>query len=236
MGVNITSEMFSPEYQKFNRVKELTSRFNRGDMDWMPDKDKEQVAMLAAEYGTDFRPEAKPFKRALFNFADTATFGLVPDSIFKPHSIGEEYHQLRGADRIAGGIGTGAGFITGGALLAKGVGALGRGAKSLFSRFGSGGGGVGGGGFNPATNKMQLLNSGRDVPLLTSGAPRLTGRPLMLGSGRPPATGSYQDFLRQNYPQMTAKPLQLGYGRGRTLSGPVRGDQAAVYNIMRPYI
>ena len=187
MGLNISAEQFTPEYQNFKRVRALTERFNRGDLDYLPKKDLEQVAMLAAQYGTDFRPKSKPVKKALFDFVDMAAFGLVPNK-WRPESIGEEYFGESGWDKFAGGVGSLAGLGTGiyglykGASKAKGLWDTWRGGSSAAS----------------TGNKMAQLNSGRDAIMLGSGAKRLPspranvlpGRPnlLQLGAGRFPST------------------------------------------------
>tara|TARA_Y100001970_G_scaffold49345_1_gene62565 strand:+ start:4159 stop:4749 length:591 start_codon:yes stop_codon:yes gene_type:complete len=174
MSLNLAPEHFTPKYQNFKIVKELTERFNRGDLDYLPKKDLEQVAMLAAQYGTDFRPKSKPVRKALFDFVDMAAFGLVPNK-WRPESIGEEYFGESGWDKFAGGVGSLGGLGTGiyglykGASKAKGLLDTWRGGSSAAS----------------AGNKMAQLNSSRDSIMLGSGAKRLPDRPnlLQLGSG-----------------------------------------------------
>ena len=112
MAINISPEEFTPEYRNFKRIEELTRRFNEGDLDYLPKKQLEQIAMLAAQYGTDFRPKSKPVRKALFDFVDMAAFGLVPNKL-RPESIGEEYFGESGWDRFAGGLGSLAGLGTG---------------------------------------------------------------------------------------------------------------------------
>ena len=191
MGLNISAEQFTPEYQNFKRVRTLTERFNRGDLDYLPKKDLEQVAMLAAQYGTDFRPKSKPVRKALFDFVDMAAFGLVPNK-WRPESIGEEYFGESGWDKFAGGVGSIAGAYTG---IRTGLGLAGKAAgkaKGLWDTW------RGGSSAASAGNKMAQLNSGRDAIMLGSGAKRLPapranvlpGRPnlLQLGEGRFPST------------------------------------------------
>ena len=193
MALNLAPEHFTPEYQNFKRVRELTERFNAGDLDYLPKKDLEQVAMLAAQYGTDFRPKSKPVKKALFDFVDMAAFGFVPNK-WRPESVGQEYFGESGADRFAGGLGSVAGLATGVGLAFKGAGK----AKGLWDTWRAGSGGAAGGGITGTVhtgNKMAQLNSGRDSIMLGSGATRigagarggnaLGGRPnlMRLGSG-----------------------------------------------------
>ena len=194
MGLNISAEQFTPEYQNFKRVRALTERFNRGDLDYLPKRDLEQVAMLAAQYGTDFRPKSKPVRKALFDFVDMAAFGLVPNK-WRPESIGEEYFGESGWDRFAGGVGSLGGLGAGiyglyrGASKAKGLWDTWRGGSSASS----------------AGNKMAQFNSGRDTIMLGSGAKRiqapranvLPGRPnlLQLGPGRFPSTPGMAETL-----------------------------------------
>ena len=51
-------------------------------------------------------------RKGLFDLVDTALFGLVPNK-WRPKSIGEDYFGESRADRIAGTLGTIAGFGTG---------------------------------------------------------------------------------------------------------------------------
>ena len=125
------------ELETINAVKELTDRFNRGDLDYLPNRDKEKIALLALQYGQDFKPESKPVRKALFDFADTALFGMIPNR-WRPESIGEEYFGESKADKWAGGLGTIAGLVTGGGLAYKGVQALRGGAGELGGKIGSG--------------------------------------------------------------------------------------------------
>ena len=118
MATGITSEMFSEGYKKHKALKTLLDRFHKGDLDYLPTKQKEDLAMLAAQYGQDFRVESKPIKKGLFNLVDTALFGLVPNK-WAPKSIGEDYFGESRADRIAGTLGTVAGFGTGVAGVTK---------------------------------------------------------------------------------------------------------------------
>ena len=43
MAINISPEEFSPQYRQFKRVQELTDRFNRGDLDYLPKRDLNKV-------------------------------------------------------------------------------------------------------------------------------------------------------------------------------------------------
>ena len=80
---------------------------------------------MAAHTGMEFRPESKPFKKFMFDFADSATFGLIPNE-FRPSSIGEDLHGESWGDRTAGSIGRlGGGFASGGLILKGGKMALG---------------------------------------------------------------------------------------------------------------
>ena len=188
--MNLLPEGFTPEYSQTKGVQQLVDKFNRGDLDYLPNRDKERIAMLAAQYGADFKTPSKPVKKALFDFADTATFGLLPDR-WRPTSIGEEYFGESRDDRIAGNVGSLLGLVPSGAIAFKGAkkvrdwwkgskwspkdmppGAVQDKTYLLPERTAS------------SQNQMALLNSGRDNLLLRSGRPNL----LQLGAGRFPAT------------------------------------------------
>ena len=144
MATGLKREMFSPEYQRSKALEELVDRFNRGDLDYLPTKDKEQIAMLAAQHGMDFDVESKPLRKGLFDMVDTALFGMVPNK-WRPKSIGEDYFGESRADRIAGTLGTvvgiGGGLIGGlkgaaalGPKMASGLGTASTGVKGYAAR------------------------------------------------------------------------------------------------------
>ena len=124
MATGIRQEHFTPEYQRYKALKDLVDRFNKGELDYLPTKKKEQIAMLAAQHGMDFDVKSKPIRNGLFDLVDTALFGLVPNK-WRPKSIGEDYFGESRADRIAGTLGTVVGI--GGGLIGglKGAAALG---------------------------------------------------------------------------------------------------------------
>jgi hypothetical protein len=94
------------------------------DYNATPDKytnqEAEMIAALAASAGQEFRRESKPFRKLAFNLADTASFGLLPDSVFKPSSRGETVYGETMIDKIASGTGALGGLFAGGAALVKG--------------------------------------------------------------------------------------------------------------------
>ena len=105
-------------------AQELLRRHNAGALD-LPDEQIKQLSQIAAQTGMEFVPEAQPIKKFLFDFADSATFGLIPDE-WRPASIGEDLHGESWGDRTAGTIGRiGGGVVSGGLLLKGGKMALG---------------------------------------------------------------------------------------------------------------
>tara|TARA_Y100000401_G_scaffold115145_1_gene118312 strand:- start:42 stop:635 length:594 start_codon:yes stop_codon:yes gene_type:complete len=134
------------DYKMYSVVKELVKRFNKGDLDYLPEKQKEQIAMLAAQMGLDFKPKSKPLRKGLFDLVDTAAFGLVPNSL-RPTSIGEEYFGESTADKAAGALGTLGGAIVPIGLAYKGMNYARGGGRSLMDM---------------GKNKMADLNPLRD--------------------------------------------------------------------------
>jgi len=202
----------SPGYAKFKKAQKLLAKYNSGDYKWMMDKDKERVASIAAQYGLDFKADSKPVRKALFDFADMATFGLVPDK-WRPTTIGEEYGFESGMDKVAGAAGSLGGIFTpygGPSLLMKGAGKASRGIKNWWK---GGAGGVSAEG--AAGNKIAQLNQGRDTALLGQGAPRLgQGTPQL---GIDPRGG----YLNRTFP---------GYGKRPNLLGMPGGNPAGGFN------
>jgi len=113
-------------------VQELLRRHNNGELD-LPDEQVRQLSNTAAALGMKFEAESKPVRKFLFDGADTALFGLLPNE-WRPYSIGQETHGESWIDRQAGNLGTiGGGLATGGLLLKGGKKALG-GIKGWFSK------------------------------------------------------------------------------------------------------
>jgi hypothetical protein len=105
------------------RIMMLVEDYN-ATPDKYTDKEAEMIAALAQQSGQEFKKESKPLRKLAFNLADTATFGLLPDSIFKPESRGETVYGQTMIDSIASGVGALGGLVTGaGALYKGGVGA-----------------------------------------------------------------------------------------------------------------
>ena len=116
----------------YERVKALTDAWNRGDLKVGENITRNEAEMLAANAfskGLDFDVKSKAGRKFAFNLADTATFGLLPDAIFKPSaSVGEMYHGQSTADSIASNAGSLLGLI-------GGVGGLGYGAYKGYKNF-----------------------------------------------------------------------------------------------------
>ena len=186
----------------YERVKALTNAWNKGDLKVGKNITKNEAEMLAANAytkGLDFDVESKPLKKFAFNLANTATFGLLPDSIFKPDpSIGEMYHGENWSDYLAGGAGSLLGLIGGGYGLVKGAGAVGGRAVNAWNNWRSRKNAKDVFNASMVGDELALLGT-RNIPLLGKGAPRLgpkqaqlPGRPLEL----PRAYGSYGDTFK----------------------------------------
>lgn len=97
---------------------------------------KESLAKMAYMEGLDFEVKSKPLKKGVFDLADMALLGMIPNK-WRPRSIGQEYHGETSADKFAGGLGTAAGlvpaFFTGGLAL-QGVRGLARGGAGLAGK------------------------------------------------------------------------------------------------------
>lgn len=79
------------------------------------DRQAEQIAMLAKQYGFKFARESKPLKKFAFDLADTAMLGMLPNE-WRPRSRGESVFGETKSERIAGGLGTGIPLAAGGLL------------------------------------------------------------------------------------------------------------------------
>ena len=91
------------------------------------DAESEVVAELAKAMNRSFKRESKPIRKAIFEFGDMATFGLLPDS-YRPVARGEKAFGETDLDSMAstigmlGGLGTG--LLGAGKAVSFGAGAL----------------------------------------------------------------------------------------------------------------
>ena len=145
----------------FMAVQELVRQYN-DDPRMFSDQEAEMIANLSQQFGLDFQRTSKPGEKALFDAADMATFGLIPNR-WRPESRG---------DTVLGA----------GGVLKKGVDK----ARSVFSR----GGGAADDIVQKTAEGVQSSPRGL-LPAYEGGAygslvpsPRLLGQgPLQLGSG-----------------------------------------------------
>jgi len=129
---NLTTSKLKQTSLEFEQVKELVNRYNAGELSGLNEKDLEQIAILAAQMGIEFKVKSKPIRKGLFDLADTAAFGLIPNEL-RPTSIGQEWHGESGIDKFAGGVGT----LGGAALGGLGVLKLAGKARGLAGNFGN---------------------------------------------------------------------------------------------------
>lgn len=124
---------------QLGNVREAIGRFNTNQSSYT-DEEQRNLLKLALHYGTAYEPEAKPISKGLYNFANIASFGLMPES-WRPHSIGQDYYGERGIDKFASGVGAVGGLVAapfsllGGARAGMaGLSAAGRGARYAGGR------------------------------------------------------------------------------------------------------
>ena len=103
----------------YRKVRMLIEDYNRNPAKYN-DKEAEVIAMLAARTGNRFERESNPLGNLLFSLGNTATFGLLPNSL-KPSSRGSSVYGQTAIDAIASGFGSIAGLGLGGIGLYKGI-------------------------------------------------------------------------------------------------------------------
>ena len=172
-------------------VYDLIQQYNSNPSKYT-DAEAETIATLANAMGTDFRRESKAWSKGLFDFADTATFGLLPNE-WRPISRGESVYGETGGESFASGVGTLGGLGLSGALIAKGVGAATKGARGILSNLrnrtkgGTKGGTTGGSSQNQQTNLLELTaGKPRRSELKRNRFPinQITGQPIAMGGQR----------------------------------------------------
>jgi len=96
------------------------------------DEDADIIANLAKSYGVGFKRSGKAGQKFLFELADTALLGMVPNE-WRPEARGDKYFGETGLDRVAsaggmiggafaGGLGAFAGRHMAGRAVGKGLG------------------------------------------------------------------------------------------------------------------
>ncbi len=133
-------------------VIELIEAYNRNPNRYT-DEEAEFIATLSQAIGRDFNRESKPIRKGLFDMVDSATLGLMPDSL-RPVSRGDSVYGESDSEKFAGFLGE----MAGGTALGAGIGygAL-RGARGIASKFR---GGVKSGGTGGQSNNLLNLTSG----------------------------------------------------------------------------
>ena len=139
-----------------------------------------KIAEVAKAYGVKFKRENKAGRKLMFDLADTALLGLVPNE-WRPTSRGQETFGETAVDRIGGAVGTIAGIAgTGGAafLGRKALGTVAGKGLGYASHYGSKGVGKGieyaGRGYSKASELSgRAFSQGRKI---YAEGPSLAGR------------------------------------------------------------
>ena len=155
----------------FMAVQELARQYN-DDPRSFSDQEAEMIANLTQQFGLDFQRTSRPGAKAVFDAADMATFGLIPNR-WRPESRGDTVLGESGIDEVAGGAGTLAGLAGAGGVLKKGVDK----ARSVFSR--------GGGAADDIVQKTAegVQSSPRGLLPAYEGGGSLVPSPRLLGPG-----------------------------------------------------
>ena len=109
-------------------VQELARQYN-DDPRSFSDQEAEMIANLTQQFGLDFQRTSRPGAKGAFDFADMATFGMLPNQ-WRPESRGDTVLGESGIDEVGGGVGTVAGLFGAGAVAKKGY----QGARAGFDK------------------------------------------------------------------------------------------------------
>ena len=194
-----------------NQIMAIIGAYN-DDPRSFTDEVAEIFAMLASQFGINFRREKKPFSKALFNMADVGLLGMLPNE-WEPYSRGQSVYGESFGEKVGSGIGAAAGLplallsgsalVRGGMGLAKGAWGMMRGARGVSGGGGAAGGGVAGGGAAP------YMGGGGN--LLTAG--RGGGGMLQLTAGRPKGLPPWEPTMIPPYAQSRYNTVQQGFQR-----------------------
>jgi len=182
----------------FLAVQELNERYNN-DPRSFTDEEAEMIAGLSKQFGLEFQRTSRPLAKGAFDFADIASFGLLPNE-WRPASRGDLAYGETGLDKFAGGVGS-VGGLLGAAGVAKG---LFRGGKAAYGALRGGGGGTAAAGGGAAAEGEIVRKSAEGITK--------TGRGLL-----PPYEGAEAVAGQRLLPQ---PPLRLGGPSMLELSAP----------------
>jgi len=122
----------------FLAVQELNQRYN-DDPRSFTDEEAEMIARLSQQFGLDFQRTSRPLAKGAFDFADIATFGMLPNR-WRPESRGESVYGETTREKIAGGVGSVLGIPAAiGTAYGAGKGLL-KGGQAAFGALRGGGG------------------------------------------------------------------------------------------------
>ena len=198
----------------YDIIMEALRRHNSGEMK-LSDVDAEKLAMQAKAMGERFKVESKPLSKGAFDFADMATFGLLPDE-WRPTSQGQNIFGESAIDRVAGGVGSVIGLgtgVTGGVKASKmGWNAL----KKAFARKKAD---------DIATNiyKANPLQLGQGNPLSLPGRPT----PQLPAGPNVPQLGQGSPLSLRGAPQQLGPAVRPG-NVGRSLAEQQRRLEEAI--------
>ena len=170
-----------------NLIIDLIENYNANPQRYS-DEEAEFIAQLSNQVGRYFNRDSKPISKALFDLADTATFGLLPNEL-RPVSRGESVYGQTFSEDVGGLLG----MLGGGAL--GGAGAV-RGARGIMNMFRKsppfysqpllpGSVQYGRYGTPPTRNPLQLTEGQRSLPGQTRRQIRRNRLPLDSTSGEP---------------------------------------------------
>jgi len=171
-----------------NLIIDLIENYNANPQRYT-DEEAEFIAQLSNQVGRYFNRDSKPISKALFDLADTATFGLLPNEL-RPVSRGESVYGQTFSEDVGGLLG----MLGGGAL--GGAGAV-RGARGIMNMFRKspppfysqprlpGSVQYGRYGTPPTRNPLQLTEGQRSLPGQTRRQIRRNRLPLDSTSGEP---------------------------------------------------
>lgn len=94
---------------KWEMAKNLVEDYNK-DPDKFDENQAKKIAQIAFHYEIEFKPKTKAMKKFLFDMADTAVLGLIPNEM-RPETVGEDLFGESTGEKFAGGAGTILGLV-----------------------------------------------------------------------------------------------------------------------------
>jgi len=208
-------------------IKKLIDDYN-SDPTRYNDNEAETIAALANAMGKTYKRESRVLEKGLFDLTDTATLGLIPNE-WRPVSRGDSVYGDSNREQMGSGLGMLAGALGSGAVVAKGLSGVSKGARGILDNLKHK---MRRGTRSSMYDNQLRLGSGSPLPPEPTRLLNVKRRPNLLQGSQ-----FSKDLKRNRFPinQFTGQPIQLGGQRPPIRLGGQRQLQLGPSTLLDNY-